>query len=58
MAGIINPYSDETMRYDYDSHMYILTPQCVLAELNINLQEALNPTGAANVGETITFNKQ
>lgn len=51
MAGIINPYSDEAMRYDYDSHMYVLTAECVLAELNINLQEALNPTGAANVGQ-------
>ena len=51
MAGIINPYSDEAMRYDYDSHMYILTQQCVLAELNTNLQEVLNPTGAANAGE-------
>lgn len=51
MAGIINPYSDEAMRYDYDSHMYVLTAECVLKELNTNLQEVLNPTGAANVGE-------
>lgn len=51
MAGIINPYNDEAMRYDFDNHMYVLTQQCVLKELNTNLQEVLNPTGAANVGE-------
>lgn len=51
MAGIINPYSDEAMVYDFDNHMYILTPECVLKELNVNLAEALNPTGAANVGQ-------
>lgn len=54
MAGIINPYSDEAMRYDFDNHMYVLTPQCVLAELNENLAEVLNPTGAANVGQNPT----
>ena len=51
MAGIINPYTDEAMIYDFDNHMYVLTAECVLKELNINLAEALNPTGAANVGQ-------
>ena len=51
MAGIINPYTDEAMIYDFDNHMYVLTAECVLKELNINLAESLNPTGAANVGQ-------
>ncbi len=41
------PYNDETMFYDYTTHRYILTPACVLNELNTNLAERLNKRGSA-----------
>lgn len=43
------PLTDETMIYDYKKHRYILTPKCVLDELNENLFERLNTRGCANV---------
>lgn len=42
------PYDDEYMKYDYNKHRYILTPKCILDELNINLNERLNTRGANN----------
>ena len=49
------PYDDETMFYDWDTHRYILTPECVFDELNINLAERLNKRGSA-VAENVPSN--
>lgn len=49
MAEIIYPYGDDAMVYDLDEHRYILTEQCVLKELNINLGVRLNSRGSATV---------
>lgn len=42
------PYSDKDMTYDYNSHKYVLTPQCVKNELGQDLEEVLDKTGDAN----------
>ena len=43
----IYPYDDGTMYYDWNLHRYVLKPECVLDELNINLSERLNAKGSA-----------
>lgn len=48
MADTTYPYSDEMMFYDYTKHRYILTPKCILEELNIDLAERLNTAGSNN----------
>lgn len=42
------PYDDDYMRYDYNTHRYVLTEKDVLDNLNINLSEVLDVTGSAN----------
>lgn len=42
------PFDDQIMRYDYNSHRYVLTENGVLTELGENLQLILNATGDAN----------
>lgn len=42
------PYDDEIMRYDYNTHRYVLTEQGVLTELGENLDTILNATADAN----------
>lgn len=42
------PYNDENMIYDYEEHRYILTEDCVLRELNIDLSQRLNTKGSAS----------
>lgn len=42
------PYDDEIMRYDYNTHRYVLTERGVLSELGENLDLILNATGDAN----------
>ena len=44
------PYNDETMVFDEDEQRYILTAKCVFDELNINLNDKLQPTGSATSG--------
>lgn len=46
------PYSDEMMYYDYTKHRYILTAECVLQELNIDLADRLNTSGSNNKENT------
>lgn len=45
---MVYPYSDELLYYDKTKHRYILTPKCVLLELNTNLEQRLNTRGAEN----------
>lgn len=52
MTQTTMPLSNETMIYDFNKHRYILTPKCVLDELNENLYERLNTKGSANVENT------
>ena len=42
------PCDDEIMRYDYNTHRYVLTEKGVLFELGENLDVILNTTGDAN----------
>ena len=42
------PYNDERMTYDYYSHRYVLTPDHVRNELNVDLENRLNTHGTAN----------
>lgn len=42
------PYNDERMTYDYYEHRYVLTPDHVRNELNIDLESRLNTHGSAN----------
>lgn len=41
--NIIYPFNDNTMTYDNVTHRYILTPEFVLAQTGINLNQVLNP---------------
>lgn len=43
----VYPYDDGAMYYDWEMHRYVLKPECVLNELNINLAERLNKRGSA-----------
>lgn len=42
------PYNDERMTYDYYDHRYVLTPDHVRNELNVDLESRLNTHGTAN----------
>lgn len=48
------PYDDETMVFDIDEQRYILTPKCVLDELNIDLNTILEPMGSASRANNAT----
>ena len=42
------PHDDEIMKYDYQSHRYVLTSSGVLSQLGEDLDVILNSTGDAN----------
>lgn len=42
------PYSNNDMKYDYATHRYTLTPECVLRELGLDLGTEANVAGNAN----------
>ena len=42
------PYSDQYMAYDYNTHMYYITPDGVFNLLGVNLNEELETFGQAN----------
>ena len=44
------PHDDEIMKYDYQSHRYVLTSSGVLSQLGEDLDVILNSTGDANPG--------
>lgn len=44
----IQPYDDDHMVYDYETHRYYLTPKAVFDELGINLDIELNTQGDTN----------
>ena len=37
------PYDDDTMKYDFEEHRYILTPKYLLDKIGIDLSLVLNP---------------
>lgn len=48
MNTVVYPLSDQDMFYDYEEHMYILTPQYFNKEFGINLSEVLEMTDITN----------
>lgn len=44
------PYSDNQMTYNERAHRYVLTQECVLEDMNIDLGAVLNTSDVADVG--------
>lgn len=47
------PFSDAQMVYNYQSHRYILTAECVRNELNMDLATTLNTRGVIDSGTAV-----
>ena len=47
----VYPLSDMDMVYDYENHLYVLTPQYINKALGTNLSEVLEMTDVTNEAE-------